>query len=77
MRYSRLATLDGPLLCFELLTIWAVLRSRRDLKWTLVTGIGLSLMSLTKGLFGIQILAIILLFLFWDTPRLLSSIYSG
>ncbi|NJR44931.1 MAG: phospholipid carrier-dependent glycosyltransferase [Hyellaceae cyanobacterium CSU_1_1] len=75
VRYSRLATLDGPLLCFELLTIWAVLRSRRDLKWTLVTGIGLSLMSLTKGLFGIQILAIILLFLFWDTPRLLSSIY--
>ena len=75
VRYSRLATLDGPLLCFELLTIWAVLRSRRDLKWTLVTGIGFSLMSLTNGLFGIQVLAIFLLFLFWDTPRLLSSVY--
>jgi 4-amino-4-deoxy-L-arabinose transferase-like glycosyltransferase len=75
VRYSRLATLDGPLLCFELLTIWAVLRSRRDLKWTLVTGIGFSLMSLTKGFFGIQVLLIALLFLFWDTPRLLSSVY--
>jgi 4-amino-4-deoxy-L-arabinose transferase-like glycosyltransferase len=75
VRYSRLATLDGPLLCFELLTIWAVLRSRRDLKWTLITGIGFSLMSLTNGLFGIQVLAIALLFLFWDTPRLLSSVY--
>jgi 4-amino-4-deoxy-L-arabinose transferase-like glycosyltransferase len=75
VRYSRLATLNGPLLCFELLTIWAVLRSRRDLKWALVTGIGFSLMSLTKGFFGIQILLIVLLFLFWDTPRLLSSVY--
>jgi 4-amino-4-deoxy-L-arabinose transferase-like glycosyltransferase len=75
VRYSRLATLDGPLLCFELLTIWAVLRSRRDLKWSLITGIAFSLMSLTNGLFGIQVLAIVLLFLFWDTPRLLSSVY--
>ncbi|MFM2312843.1 MAG: hypothetical protein RLZZ04_2119 [Cyanobacteriota bacterium] len=75
VRYSRLATLDGPLLCFELLTIWATLRSRRDLKWSLVMGIGFSLMSLTKGFFGIQVLLIVLLFLFWDTPRLLSSVY--
>ncbi|MGL5833127.1 MAG: ArnT family glycosyltransferase [Waterburya sp.] len=75
VRYSRLANLDGPLLCFELLIIWAALRSRRDLKWSLVTGIGFSLMSLTKGFFGIQILLIVLLFLFWDTPRLLSSVY--
>lgn len=75
VRYSRLATLNGPLLCFELLTIWAVLRSRRDLKWTLVTGIGFGLMSLTNGFFSIQILSIVLLFLFWDTPRLLNSVF--
>lgn len=75
VRYSRLATLDGPLLCFELLTIWGVLRSRRDLKWTLVTGIGLSLLSLTKGFCGIQVLLIVLLFVAWDTPRLLSSAF--
>ena len=75
VRYSRLATLNGPLLCFELLTIWAVLRSRRNLQWALVIGIGFSLMSLTSGLFGAQILLIVLLFLLWDTPRLLSSTY--
>ena len=73
VRYSRLATLDGPLLCFQLLTVWAVLRSRRDLKWTLVTGIGFSLMSLTQSWFSLQFLLLVLLFLFWDTPRLLSS----
>lgn len=75
VRYSRLATLNGPLLCFELLTIWAVLRSRRDLKWTLVTGIGFGLMGLTNGLFSFQVLLIISLFLFWDTPRLLNSVF--
>ncbi|MEM7756998.1 MAG: glycosyltransferase family 39 protein [Cyanobacteria bacterium P01_A01_bin.40] len=75
VRYSRLACLSGPLLCFELLTIWAVLRTRRNLQWALVIGIGFSLMSLTKGLFAMQILIIVLLFLLWDTPRLLTSAY--
>lgn len=75
VRYGRLATLDGPLLCFELLTIWAVLRSRRDLKWTLGIGIGLSLIALTQGFTVLPALAIVLLFLFWDTPRLLNSTY--
>ena len=75
VRYSRLATLDGPLLCFQLLTVWAALRSRRDLNWTLVTGIGFSLMSLTQSWFSLQFLLLVFLFLFWDTPRLLSSAF--
>ena len=75
VRFSRLATLDGPLLCFEVLTIWAILRSRRDLRWSLVAGVGFSLMSLTKGLFSVHILLLIGLFLLWDTPRLLRSTY--
>ena len=75
VRYARLATLDGALLCFGLLTIWGMLRSRRDLKWTLVIGIGLGLASLTKGLFSIQLSAIVILFLLWDTPRLISCAY--
>ncbi|MEL6439520.1 MAG: glycosyltransferase family 39 protein [Cyanobacteria bacterium J06621_8] len=75
VRYSRLASLNGPLLCFELLTIWAALRSRRNLQWALVTGMGFSLMSLTQSLFAWQILLIVLLFLRWDTPRLLNSAY--
>lgn len=72
---ARLAMLDGPLLCFELLTIWGMLRSRRDLRWTLVTGIGLSALLLTRGLMGVALTTVVLLFLLWDTPRLISSVY--
>ncbi|WP_019504393.1 glycosyltransferase family 39 protein [Pleurocapsa sp. PCC 7319] len=75
VRLGRLAMLDGPLLCFELLAVWGILRSRRDLRWSLVAGIGFGLMSLTKGIVSLQILVIVLVFLFWDTPRLLTSIY--
>ena len=73
VRYSRLATLDGPLLFFQLLSIWVILLSRRDSRWALAAGASFSLMSLTKGLTSIQFLTIALLFLLWDTPRLLSS----
>jgi 4-amino-4-deoxy-L-arabinose transferase-like glycosyltransferase len=75
VRFSRLAMSDGPLLCFELLTIWAILRSRRDLRWSLLAGMGLGLMSLTKGVVSLQILVVITVFLLWDTPRLLTSPY--
>ena len=75
VRYGRLASPNGALLCFGLFTVWAMLRSRRDLKWTLAIGIGLGLVSLTKGLFSIQLSAIVILFLLWDTPRLISSAY--
>ena len=75
VRFSRLAMSDGPLLCFELLAIWAILRSRRDLRWSLVAGFGLGLMSLTKGVVSLQILVVIVGFLLWDTPRLLTSPY--
>ena len=75
VRYSRLAMLDGPLLCFELLAVWAILRSRRDFRWSLLAGLGLGLMSLTKGIVSLQILVIFGVFLLWDTPRLLTSSY--
>jgi 4-amino-4-deoxy-L-arabinose transferase-like glycosyltransferase len=75
LRFSRLAMLDGPLLCFQLLAIWAILRCRRDLRWAVAGGIALGLMGLTQGLLGIQILVILLVFLYWDTPRLISSAY--
>ena len=75
IRLGRLAMLDGPLLCFEILAILAILRSRRDLRWALVAGIGFGLIGLSKGIISLQILAISLVFLFWDTPRLISSAY--
>lgn len=75
VRLGRLAMLDGPFLCFEILTIWAILRSRRDLRWALVAGMGMGMVGLSKGLLGLPIVVIALLFLLWDTPRLISSIY--
>ena len=75
VRYSRLAMSDGPLLCFELLAIWAVLRSRRDFRWSLAAGLGLGLMALTKGIVSLQILIVLGVFLLWDTPRLIASTY--
>ncbi|MBZ8183028.1 ArnT family glycosyltransferase [Oscillatoria salina] len=75
LRHGRLAMLDGPILCFTILTIWCTLRSRRDLRWALGTGIGLALIALTKGIMALLIAAIALSFLAWDTPRLLFSVY--
>ncbi|MEC4983298.1 MAG: glycosyltransferase family 39 protein [Oscillatoria sp. PMC 1068.18] len=75
LRHGRLAMLDGPILCFTILTLWCTLRSRRDLRWALGTGIGLALIALTKGIMALLIAVIALAFLAWDTPRLLFSLY--
>ncbi|KJH71396.1 ArnT family glycosyltransferase [Aliterella atlantica] len=75
VRHGRLAMLDGAVLCFFILTILCVLRSRRNLRYCLGVGIGFGLICFTKGLLGVLLGAIALLFLVWDTPRLLSSGY--
>ncbi len=73
--YGRLAIFEGPLLCFENLTILFILRSRRDLRCALLAGISFGLMFMAKKIEGLLIGAIILIFLAWDTPRILTSIY--
>ena len=75
VRHGRLAMLDGAVLCFFLFMMWCLLRSRRDLRYCLGVGIGLGLICLTKGILGLLLGAIALLFLLWDTPRLLTSGY--
>ncbi len=76
VRHGRLAMLDGAVLCFEILMMLCVLRSRRDLRWTLPAGISFALICLSKGwMMGILLGAIALIFLLWDTPRLIKSIY--
>ena len=72
---GRMGTIDMPLLCFEMFALWAVLRSRRDLRWTLIAGLGLSLVGLTHTSSLLPILALTILFLRWDTPRLLTCSY--
>ena len=75
VRHGRLAMLDGAVECFFLLMIWCCLRSRRDLRYCLGIGLSFGLICLTKGILGVLLGAIALGFLFWDTPRLLSSWY--
>ncbi|NES21718.1 MAG: glycosyltransferase family 39 protein [Symploca sp. SIO3E6] len=76
IHHGRLALTDGTVLCLLVLMMWCVLRSRRDLRWSCGIGIGLGLICLTKGLLlGLFLLTIALLFLGWDTPRLLTSVY--
>ncbi|MGG6294434.1 ArnT family glycosyltransferase [Leptolyngbya sp. AN02str] len=75
-RLGRLAMLDGAVLCFALVMMWCVLRSRRDVRFALGIGIGFGLICLTKGvMLGLLLGAIALLFLLWDTPRLLAHPY--
>lgn len=75
LRHGRLAMLDGAVVCFFLFMMWCLLRSRRNLHYCLGVGIGFGLICLTKGILGVLLSAIGLLFLLWDTPRLLSSWY--
>lgn len=75
IRHGRLANFDGIVLCFALATLLAVLRSRRDLRWSLGVGLGFGLLCLIQGKMAILLVAIAFAFLFWDTPRLLSSVY--
>jgi 4-amino-4-deoxy-L-arabinose transferase-like glycosyltransferase len=75
VRHGRLAMLDGAVLCFSLVMMLCLLRSRRDLRWTLGVGIGLGLICFVKGILGLLLGAIAVVFLGWDTPRLLKSPY--
>lgn len=73
LRHGRLAMLDGAVLCFFLLTLLSVLRARRDLRWSLGIGLGLGLVTLTKGAIAGVVGLIVLAFVWLDTPRLITS----
>lgn len=76
LRHGRLAMLDGATLCFQILLFLFLLKTRRNLRWALPSGICLALICLTKGwMMGVLLGAIALIFILWDTPRLLKSLY--
>lgn len=76
VRNGRFAMLDGAILCFLLLMVWCLLRARRDYRYLLGAGFALGLLCLTKGvLVAVLLGGIALLFLAWDTPRLLQQPY--
>lgn len=74
--YGRLAISDGIFTTILMVLILSVLRSRRDLRCCLGIGICLGMICLTKGLLAILLTSImVMVFLFWDTPRILISYY--
>ncbi|TAE60581.1 MAG: glycosyltransferase family 39 protein [Nostocales cyanobacterium] len=75
VRYGRLAVVDGVVVTLLMVMMLCVLRSRRDLRYCLGIGISFGFICLTKGILGIFIAAIPLVFLFWDTPRILTNSY--
>ncbi|PSB08359.1 phospholipid carrier-dependent glycosyltransferase [filamentous cyanobacterium CCP2] len=76
VRQGRLAMLDGAILCFMLFMVWCVLRSRRDYRYSLGVGLGFGLICLTKGVMvGVLLAGIAVVFIAWDTPRLLKLPY--
>ncbi len=75
VRHGRLAMLDGSILCFFLGMLFCTLRARQNPLWSLGIGLGFAAICLTKSILGVLLLGIALLFLAWDTPRLLQSPY--
>ncbi|MGB3493293.1 MAG: glycosyltransferase family 39 protein [Elainellaceae cyanobacterium] len=73
LRHGRLAMLDGAVLCFFLLLLLCLLRSRRNPNWALGVGVGFGLLCLSKGLIALLLGAIALAFVAADAPRLLTS----
>ena len=73
-RHGKLAMLDGAINCWFCLAVWCLLRGRKDRKWLLGTGLGIGLICLTKGMMmGVLLGGILVLFLLWDSPKLLLS----
>ncbi|GAB4381463.1 MAG: hypothetical protein Kow00121_40060 [Elainellaceae cyanobacterium] len=76
VRQGRLAMLDGAILCFLLLMVWCLLRARRNYRFASGFGLSFGLICLTKGIMvGVLLGAIALIFIAWDTPRLLRLPY--
>ena len=76
VRHGRLAMLDGAIACWFILTIWCLWRSLSRPRYFLGVGIGLGLVCLTKGIMmGLLLGAIAVIFILWDSPKLLLSGY--
>ena len=77
-RHGRVAMLDGAITCWFCLAVWCLLRGRKDRRWLLGTGLGIGLICLTKGIMmGVLLGGIIVIFLLWDSPKLILSPYLG
>lgn len=60
-------------LSLSLLSLYSVLRSRRDLRWTLGIGMGLGWQACLDPVWMVAFVAIATGFMIWDTPRILGA----
>lgn len=75
-RHGRVAMLDGAVNCWFCLGVWCLLRGRKDRRWLLGTGLGIGAICLTKGMMmGVLLGGIIIIFLLWDSPKILLNPY--
>ncbi|MGD1921866.1 MAG: ArnT family glycosyltransferase [Pleurocapsa sp.] len=75
-RHGKVAMVDGAINCWYCFAVWCLLRGRKDRRWLLGTGLGIGLICLTKGIMmGILLGGILIIFLLWDSPKLLLSPY--
>ena len=75
-RHGRVAMLDGAIACWFCLAVWCLLRGRKYPAWLFGTGIALGLICLTKGIMmGVLLAGILVIFLAWDSPKLLQTFY--
>lgn len=78
VRHGRLAMLDGTAVSFFLLLLFCLLKSYQDKRWAVGVGLGLGLITFTKGLLVVPLGAIALVFLLADRQlALLKSAYFG
>ncbi|MEM9769307.1 MAG: glycosyltransferase family 39 protein, partial [Cyanobacteria bacterium P01_D01_bin.71] len=75
VRHGRLAMLDGAVVCWFIALLLLLRRSRRAPLAHLGVGLCFALMCLTKGILGVLLLAIALLWIVWDNPKTLRSPY--
>lgn len=75
-RHGRVAMLDGAIAFWFCLAVWCLLRGRKQPRWLLGAGIGIGLVCLTKGIMmGFLLGGIAIIFVYWDSPKLLLSPY--
>ncbi|MEB3309888.1 MAG: glycosyltransferase family 39 protein [Snowella sp.] len=66
VRLGRLAMLDGIVNTFFLLAIFGLVKGKKSPHWLIVIGIGLGLITLTKGVLVLALGAILLIYIFLD-----------
>ncbi len=73
VQYGRLATQDATLVCLELLGIWALLQTERQIKyrpyWAILAGATVGLGFLIKGFMIVPVTVALLPYLVWEHQR--------